>query len=126
MFILNRSTVCTFNSCYELTCPLPRRHVLVSSLDVKPSVQVQVPSKLSTMKHLEDCRLLQSLSSKHKPLVPVTDQNGYKDLMVLTMQITVFWAVTPCSLDLSPASVFRMRLVDSKDADSRFSRNFGK
>ena len=87
---------------------------------------MQVPSEASSMKQLEDGRLLQSLSSKHSPLVAVTDQNVYKDLTVVTMQITVFWAATPCSLDLSEASVFRIRLVDSKHADSTFFPNFGK
>jgi hypothetical protein len=95
MFILNRSICAPLihtgpKTCYELTCPLLDRHLKVSSLDEKPSLHVQVPSKASSMKQLEDCRLLQSDSSKHCPLVAVTDQNGYKDLTVVTMQITVF------------------------------------
>lgn len=112
-------------TCYELTCPLPERHLLVSSLDEKRSLHVQVPSEPSSRKQLEDCRLLQSESSKHSAVVAVTDQNAYKDCTVVTTEITIFRAVTSCSLDLSAASVFRMRLIDSKDADSTFFRNFG-
>ena len=131
MFILNRSILVPLipagpKPCYELTCPLPGRHLLVSSLDEQPSMHVQVPSELSTMKQLEDCRLLQLESSKHSPLVAITDQNGYKDLKVVTVKITVFQAVTPCSLDLSASSVFRMQLVNSKDTDSRFFQYSGR
>jgi len=59
-------------------CPLsshgPRqfesdRHLVVSVLAEKPSLHVQVPSIPSTMKHLEDCKLLQSDSTKHSPVV---------------------------------------------------------
>ena len=87
---------------------------------------MQVPSEPPTKKQLEDCRPMQSDSSKHSPLVAITDQNGYKDLTVMTRQITVFWAVTPCSLVLFAAPVLRMQLVDSKDVDDRFFRYFGK
>lgn len=115
-------TVTGPKTCYGLHCPLPCRHLLPSSLGEKPSLHVQVPCiLLPSMMHHENCRLLQSESSKHSPLVAVTDQSAYKDLTVVTMLITVFWAVTPCSLVLSAISVFRMQMVDSKDADSSSS-----
>jgi hypothetical protein len=82
---------------------------------------MHIPSLFSSMKQVENCRLLQSDSSKHSPLVAVTDQSGCKDLMLLTKQFTVFWAVTPCSWVLCALSVFRMQLVDSKHGDSNSS-----
>jgi hypothetical protein len=82
---------------------------------------MHAPSLPSSVKQLENCRLLQSASSKHSPRVAVNDQSGCKDLTVLTIQFTVFWAVTPCSLVLPALSVFRIQKVDSKDGDSSCS-----
>jgi hypothetical protein len=115
------STITGQKTCYELPCPLPDRHLLLSSLFVKRSLHVHIPSLFSIMRQEENGRLLQSDSSKHCPLVAVIDQSGCKDLTLLTMEFIVFRAVTPCSLVLSALSVFRMQLVDSKYGDSSSS-----